>query len=1114
MASRATNGNDDRAQLARLLARDRQRNAPANMTVQRQSTGAPDIGILSRTLIPSSMIKWIIPTRFVNGENMHLLFVGENYVHIKEVVLDKSIDFRLRQRQTIPFIECPIRAVKLLGSSNVARSKEEEGKIPSLSEMLKRSPMESGKQRTPFPIQIIVVTLESGWMQLMTPDLTSTATAEYMQFKTKRVALPCLESRPTSPGAKIAVDPFSRALAVAAAFDTVVIYNCHDSMVLSTRLATNSENWSPISQERIITVSGCIVGLEFLNPGPDGNLDEVVLIIITAAKGRNGMTCFTWKHQDGPFSMKTALEDLPFTAGNADSSSLCNMIIPMAHTPDFLLIHGDTVNLYTRILTGRPSMHNIANKQSNWDAEPTYPANSKRRPQFTAWARPSRVPGHTEEFVFFMREDGVLRHYSRHSKRTVEVGEVGNSGLLNCHVDTAFAAFSPDPQLPDYVIAGGDMSQGEFHSVGVNLLRTSEVEGGKNAHMKLLKLTSLQDWAPILDLQICAPEIGQGRPSLMVTNGRQPFGAVSELRVGHEVEINTILDFSDESLLGANGMWVLRDEMGGRAHIICSYPGQTVAIAVREEDWADGASTLRIKNEEETIFASVDTERQVDSDVPPVVVIVTSSAVTLQQFDSEQFCEKRWEGTDWEGTIAAACASDGMLALAVRDQDRKTHISMSGIRHSPMELHPGGKGIAIDEEVTALHLYVKHEQRFLIVATRDGSVRIYGPHDSSDQGIILRPLACMKLGITAIQSIAMLASRSGSILLCGTRDGKLWTVGLRTVRGDAAMDIDGAHRALEIANQQCHRMGRSSVYLNAAAVNDSAFLLCDHEALLIQTIVDDESVCFERCIMTSTDDVAYRAAPLVAVVALPLSRQPHRGSAVGSSKHTDDVRLICHDASNVILATMYHETKVLPRRLPLKKMRTSSDPNLPLRDISGTPTKLLYSKTLAAIVVAGMKYEHRPNRMVPEPSWQGKRVSRGFLAVLHAEANKDLVPGENTWNNEATQIDFAPSEKVLCACEWNLERGSSRHRYLVVGTSISEGEVKMIDGRRRQVQHGRLWFLIPRKDRETGFISLDLHYIKRFDNRPVRALGILEDDKVIVAPDGEIRVYSFKQDKK
>lgn len=302
-----------RLSLEQLLERERERNAPEDFTVQRRRM-APEIGILSRTLIASSMVKWIVPARLMGDNTMQLLFVGENFLHVKEVTPDSQVDFRLRHRKTIPFTTDQVRAVALIGQRSKSQLRNDTP-LPNIMEAIIQSHMPSPERRT-FPIQIIALALSSNLLLLLTQDTTGAQDNEDISFMSKLVPLPVAESHALSSGTQIVVDPFSRAFAVAAAFDTLVVYNNFDSRHFATRIASDSHDWCPIRQERIFSIPGYIVGVSFLNPGADK--DDVVMIVVSANGKSSTLSCFSWPHQDGPHSVNV-IEHQPLSLGTGIS---------------------------------------------------------------------------------------------------------------------------------------------------------------------------------------------------------------------------------------------------------------------------------------------------------------------------------------------------------------------------------------------------------------------------------------------------------------------------------------------------------------------------------------------------------------------------------------------------------------------------------------------------------------------------------------------------------------------------------------------------------------------------------------------------------------------------
>jgi hypothetical protein len=946
----------------------------------------------------------------------------------------------------------------------------------------------------------------------MTPDLSSESNKEYLSFKTKRIPLPITRPRALLPGARIAVDPYTRAFAVAAAFDKIVLYNNRSSELMSVTLADDQRSWDPIDSEQTIRIPGCIIGLDFLNAGPTSS--EVVVVIVTATGRQNVLTCIAWDHQD--FSNRRMITEQRIPP---QSGSLCNMIIPLVNSPDFLLIHGDTVNIYTGMLEGRLRVHNICNKESNWDAEPCFPASSKRRPHFTSWARTSRPPGRQTEFIYLMREDGAVRYYRRHPKDTVPVGELGNSGIMDCCANTAFATFCPAEGGPDLVVAAGDLSAGEFHSVGTNQLRNYNRNKGRIEVMDFVKQGSLPDWAPIMDMHIMPAREHRRRPLIMTTSSRQPFGALSELRVGCEAHVAWTVDLSemDEALVGANAMWVLVDARNKCMHVVCSYPNRTAAICVLEVNDIV-RSPLQVDHGQETLLACVlgGDAREENAATIPIVATVTASAITLQRFeDAEPVVHKPFH------TITGA-ASDGHSLLVIsRDASQNIHAHYCEIQFETLQVECQETHFKLEHEVTALDFSRNNKTSLALITTRDGALHVSLVDlatNKSGHAVSASPPSSQWI-VQSVLAVRPEQESDSVYLLSGSRNGDLTVLFLEL--GDVGRlesqfvmhhDKDDADSLQSSPGRQRYKIGDAPVNIVRGGDSHSRVLiLCGSETLMVDLGL--HHCTFTSILTTTENDTSFQAGSLAAIAALPaLAFDLARG--VFEDHASFDARLVCHDGQNIMFTTLLGERQVLPRRLPLKKYQSSSDVDQPLQDQSGTPTKLLYSKTLDAMVATGVKYEHRPSRKVPYAAWQGTRVTRGFLTVLPSDGNQSARTDDVAWNRHAVHIDLAPAERVLCVCEWvyENERTGGKHPFLVVGTGISNGEMRMIDGRKQRVQTGKLWMFVPSRSQTDGSIELALRAIKTFKD-PVRAVAVLDKYRLVIATQGVLRIYTFRTDK-
>src|SRR4051812_34000819 len=117
----------------------------------------------------------------------------------------------------------------------------------------------------------------------------------------------------------------------------------------------------------------------------------------------------------------------------------------------------------------------------------------------------------------------------------------------------------------------------------------------RESAMRLRPRARLPDWAPIMDMQLVQPNLRSMRSKIIVTSGRQPYGAISELRIGYEAVTYLSADIGDgdASLRGAYGMWVLPDPLSGGVHFICAYPGTTAAIYMSRDEQL-GASDIQV----------------------------------------------------------------------------------------------------------------------------------------------------------------------------------------------------------------------------------------------------------------------------------------------------------------------------------------------------------------------------------------------------------------------------------------------------------------------------------------------------------------------------------------
>ena len=111
-------------------------------------------------------------------------------------------------------------------------------------------------------------------------------------FTQKTVRLPAGSSRFDRFGSLLAVDPHCRAIAVAAHEGRFILYKTKSMAAWEAEANKGREMPTAIEDERIISVQGQIMHMDFLSPGEDEY--HVVLLLVIVLDGRTRLSCFDW----------------------------------------------------------------------------------------------------------------------------------------------------------------------------------------------------------------------------------------------------------------------------------------------------------------------------------------------------------------------------------------------------------------------------------------------------------------------------------------------------------------------------------------------------------------------------------------------------------------------------------------------------------------------------------------------------------------------------------------------------------------------------------------------------------------------------------------------------
>lgn len=289
-----------RANILEILAKQRASAAPDH-DQHRSSHAGPQIGLVSRTLLHSPMVNYVFPARIRREQKNDLVFVGEDFVQVKEA----SADGRLHH-VAFQATNSHIRDAAILGCPPA------EGDRPS-------EPKGKGRGNpSSLPPDILVCTLETGNLLFMwaedRPDGTS-------QFRIISFALPIDTSYLRTFGKHVAVDSDGRAIAVAPCEGQVMFYNLLSRQEMEEMWANSPENFHPFRNETTITITGTILKIEFLRPSTNSEERHLAsLVVIFKAGVKLRFMCYEWDVRDAEPKIDTIIKAYPLPHGTFSRS--------------------------------------------------------------------------------------------------------------------------------------------------------------------------------------------------------------------------------------------------------------------------------------------------------------------------------------------------------------------------------------------------------------------------------------------------------------------------------------------------------------------------------------------------------------------------------------------------------------------------------------------------------------------------------------------------------------------------------------------------------------------------------------------------------------------------
>ncbi|KAJ4289192.1 hypothetical protein N0V90_011534 [Kalmusia sp. IMI 367209] len=670
----------------------------------------------------------------------------------------------------------------------------------------------------------------------------------------------------------------------------------------------------------------------------------------------------------------------------------------------------------------------------DWDARNTLEIGAR-------WDRAPRNPDFDKEAFYLAREDGAIIYVERQDGANLL--EIADAGSWPYPIDTAFACLKADgsefaQSFPDVLVAGGFGSDGHLCKVGAWPKEYAyKVPYSESNAFGFVE--SIPNWAPLTDMSIThLPNMplphDRDRASIFVTNGKAPFGEVSQLRRG----LRALVDDSFGGMRGSTGLWMVDHGTN-----IVDQDGD-----LRKEDYASFVVNA-----------------------PPETLVLRASRTQEEGSFSNSNLGSKWDGGVWEtvqpiqdglvrnAETIAACLLSEQFAVQITYKEaivlRRPDLNQVGTISFTSPLLGAAAKPGLPLIVVAFR---KGSDIILqvIPILKDGS---FGPPgEDANQHLLKREPTCIDILISDI----------APIIFIGTSD-----IGLSIFK------IDNASAVKLLVDDQGD--------MSLLHTYESAVLLTTHghqklacgtrDGLLVCSDIDIGAEKVDSIWLDDPQHPAYLQGPANAIDQVPF-RMTSDGSSLGGfifaifgdrmvfARLDYDVKW----ASQSSPATSPEQSKVIPRKLPT----------------ISTPLKLLVAEDLphhTIVVTNDIKEERSPPR--------GYRTVTSSLKIVdlcndesntESEIKEESTPTTPRNKLYKTEVPLKNYERVHSMIRWGFLDGKGRQRALVVvGTGITEALGK---------ESGRRLVLNITKS------GLDLQDKKKFD-KPVRCIAVYDNQHIV-----------------
>ena len=935
---------------------------------------------MTQTLIDPPTIKYLLPAQIKHHGKDHLVVVRSRSIEIQEVV--RNEDFEFRSIHAKVKMQSPIRSARVFGPiedpSDVLESKDDI-----------KIELEEDEQNKPFRLapHFVALALESKKLCFLSFATNHIGKVKILQsFK----ELYSGSSYQEQLGEHIAVDPRSRALAVAAH------ENLFSFMALKTRQALVDEpqacqNITPIREEVMIPVDGIVIKMEFLYP-PATDAQNTILLLLVHKHEKTRLLCYEWDSLSPSVRTIRQIDSgqtLPYEARYP------LLLIPFRFGSAFMIVCESEFSVYRDILSGSAT---FSRQALDYSERPEEAGLSTKFPVFTQWARPKRSPSHVlhQDDIYLCREDGFIRFLEvKDSASGYMVDTQSQVGRLKVNVNTAFAALSLDLENDysgdDYIAAGGDMSNGglwEFKARGVPEHKST-----------------IPNWTPMSDLVVLRNRSNSHNMPLTKNNvgfrgdrifagtGRGSLhGSITEVRHGIKASCASSIQIPDSGPTPLE-MWVLNDEGDQERRLVfISYPTSTSIFSLQ----TDNSQIPDIQGFKLDVSTLV-----VGALSGGIIAQVTEHSILLVSTQNSASTEiKNSPVVHYVAASFFDCNGDTLLVTAARHSD-DTIVSVRHALHDA--LGPPGLREYIpatrfsDLQVTCIILHKLDSHLMVVLATSDCHLRVFkvhaGLHDVVDHDFSQDPGG----DFTSIcDSIAIIDDHNAcQWALCGLRNGFI-----------SALLLMGGDKWV-LTRKETFSVGTTSIKTYTGG-NDFVLLLCEDTMYYLDF---------------------YNGAGTLSVIRLYLDREDH------SSLSPDFVNAIAKSPPTSVESSSSWLCIQQDQLLQFDILSAARPTMVPRQILTqGSPKHLLYCERLKVFVAVLTK----PLVDESQHPWVRRLQHWIWLYRERREAQE-----------EPSLIDLKPGETTLGIMEWFPQSDPDAHAYhlLVLHTTISYGPGRTPSGR-------------------------------------------------------------------